>query len=461
MVYSYAVSIDNLQIVSSFGGESLALPATIQDTRLQVQRPTEEANMLHYAAAQTNQTEQLTSMVDSGLLVTGALVVGIATGVAASAYTASKIRSRETPYKRALREANEAAANTIVDHTISHKGRELILSGLFANVQIETNPDVTDMQVSINGKQRFLSDIDVAPDGRALRLTSTKKYTDTPLPDKWWVKLMARGLNIDYETADKRDLLKLVATLPTGSSLAVKGIEGYVSARGEYGKTSIETIYAHEVDVDSVTGANIKASSNSQVRIGSVDGPVAIDAGYQSSVTVKAGKATSLCANLNSASGLDFDATADNLKLTAGYKSSAHITRASGDVRMTLDSNSQAVVDSGNATSVRIDAGYKSSGTFNGHARKATLNLSSNSGIQLGSVTNLEAQLGHRSNANVLLGDITNATVQAGSNSELDIKGTVHNGSIVAAYGSRVSAGRFGPAVHIDANQSSRIIETR
>lgn len=435
-----------LYAASTFGGETLNLSTQSLDTELR------------QTTSHTQHHEHLTELLSPEVTIPVALAAG-----AVATYAITELRRRRMPIEKQLaketQETAETERNKIAERRITHHGHELVLNGIFGDAAIEASPVVDEIEVILTGKEKRLDALRISPGQEALQVSAVRSAVylqiETMSSLSSMLKKLAKVLN--FELVDKTDKVNIVAKVPEGSALTLKSVDGSIQANGTYGDAKIDVRYSRSATVEKTAAATINADSSSKVQVGAVNGPVRISAGYNSTVVVGGGNASSLKANLDSSSRLSFLGEAHGLSLKTAYNSKAEIQRASGRVAIECDSNSRAEVEGGNATAVRLKGSYNSRVAYKGQALEADIDLDSSCHGKLGSAKKLVARVGYNSTTNVISGDVDRANIHADSSSRLYIDGVVHSGRIVAGYNSLVQAAGFGRNVRYSADSSSRI----
>jgi hypothetical protein len=458
------------------GAESLHFPITFSDAgAVQVGPPAEG----HYdQTANTAMTAKEVpvalghELLDPGFAIPAVALTSL--GVAAGIAVGYRINARRT---RKAAEAERCAAEGSVgeesavgdqykEERISHAAGTLVLDSLLADVDIM---DIgKDMNVVVSGKASRVDRIqfDTSEEG-VLRLkgpsaSHLKANILFSVGGRSWAQRWTGRLTQGwgFEIVGKGDVVKIRATVPAGSKLGIRGVDGNVNAPGNFGDVIVEAASNESVSLGHVGNAEVVSGSYSQVSIKEMDGTLDAIVGYDSRVAVEQGSISRLSAKLADYGKLAIGAEAHDVDVRAGYDSRTRMASVSGDVSLHAADYAQARVEEGHATSLQMTGGYDSRVSFGGSASTALVTSASYGRSSVGKVEgDLTVRGGYDSKTTIGSDSVIDeANVKLADYGKLNVEGHMRSGIVNIGYDGLVRVSSYGRDLRVNRASEARFI---
>lgn len=261
------------------------------------------------------------------------------------------------------RRAAEAAANEVMERTLTQEAGGLVLRGMMADVTIRSGAD--ELTVHATGKRKHLDRWQTDTDGTDLVIDDVAWQ---PLPTKAFERLLF-GMPLTpfwrrkieklygWTLTDDSDLCKVEISVPDGTALTLATILGDVEALGTFGDVNVETASKQKTFIETTRNLTVTTGAESQVDIGALNGGVSITQAYRSAVRVRSGRASSLDAKLGTHSRLNFDAEVDSPQARTGYGARASLRLVQGRATFRATGTSSKIIAQGVAPRGELDRG--------------------------------------------------------------------------------------------------------
>lgn len=321
------------------------------------------------------------------------VIPGIVLATAALATAIGRIgqRWRAPRAETVYRETEGAGATKPTERTLSHTGTTLILENLLADVTITETGE--ELAITASGKQARMEQVHFKPSEGVLALTAApanyRRRQHVTAVERWlWSSRMMRSITKrvvkggGLEFIDESDVLQIVASVPTGTNLSIKRVDGIVNATGFFGDVDAEVVSRRELTLGRVGSATISSGSHSKVVIENADGAVSLHSGPFAIAEVLEGAASPLAITARHDSLACFMGSATNARLVSGTYATIVVGGVEGLFALQAGYHARTTIGQGNVTDALVQLHNDTYLEFGGHIDAGTIVVGKRSAVR-------------------------------------------------------------------------------